>query len=160
MESLRDTISTGQALPEALPASALTAAPEIAEPLANLLDRMRARQSLDQALLLLADDLDGLPWLAAVPGHHTRLEAWHAHPDRAHAALCRHFGVEALDELVPPADLELAWNAYVADSYAVRDAIADDPGLALDPNAQEFANVNAQADDLGLGKPCYAGPTG
>lgn len=58
VESLRDTISTGQALPEALPASALTAAPEIAEPLSNLLDRMRARQSLDQALLLLADDLD------------------------------------------------------------------------------------------------------
>jgi len=58
VESLRDIISTGQALPEALPISARTAAPEIAQPLANLIDRMHARQSLDQALLLLADDLD------------------------------------------------------------------------------------------------------
>lgn len=58
VESLRDIISTGQALPEALPISARTAAPEIAAPLAALIDRMHARQSLDHALLLLADDLD------------------------------------------------------------------------------------------------------
>ena len=48
---------------------------------------------------LLADDpdLDGAPWVAAVPGHHARIEAWLANPERAHAALCDHFGVASLD---------------------------------------------------------------
>jgi hypothetical protein len=67
--------------------------------------------------------------------------------------------IEALDELEPPADLAIAWDAWIADSYATRDAIAKDPGLALDPDAQEFANVNGQAEALGLGRVCYAGPT-
>ena len=50
---------------------------------------------------LLADDPDSdpaaVPWLAALPGHHARIEAWLANPERAHAALCDHFGVASLD---------------------------------------------------------------
>ena len=56
-----------------------------------------ARVAPAETLLSDSSDLDGAPWLAAVPGHHARIEAWHAHPERAHAALCGHFGVASLE---------------------------------------------------------------
>jgi hypothetical protein len=67
--------------------------------------------------------------------------------------------IGTLDTFEPPADLATAWDTWITDSYATRDAIKDDPDLAFDPSAQEYANVNAQADDLGLGEACHAGPT-
>jgi hypothetical protein len=67
--------------------------------------------------------------------------------------------IGTLDTFEPPEDLASAWDTYITDSYATRDAIKDDPDLAFDPDAQEFANVNAQADELGLGEECHAGPT-
>jgi hypothetical protein len=67
--------------------------------------------------------------------------------------------IDELDALLPPWDLAADWDAYIAASYAVRDAIRADPDLALDPTAAEFAEVNATANALGLGEECYAGPT-
>ncbi|MCI0689733.1 MAG: type II secretion system F family protein, partial [Sporichthyaceae bacterium] len=58
IESVRDTVATGTALPEALPASAASAHPLIAPALWDLVDRMRAREPLDAALLEFADQLD------------------------------------------------------------------------------------------------------
>jgi Flp pilus assembly protein TadB len=58
VEGLRDTIATGLALPEAIPATAETAPQVIQRPLQDLVARMRAREPLDRALLAFADDLD------------------------------------------------------------------------------------------------------
>ncbi|HKE52569.1 MAG TPA: type II secretion system protein, partial [Actinomycetes bacterium] len=43
IESLRDTVATGTALPEALPASARAANPLISVPLRDLVDRLQSR---------------------------------------------------------------------------------------------------------------------
>ncbi|MCI0686310.1 MAG: type II secretion system F family protein [Sporichthyaceae bacterium] len=58
IESVRDTIATGTALPEALPASLHTAHPLIAPALRDLVARMQVREPVDTALLRFADDLD------------------------------------------------------------------------------------------------------
>lgn len=58
IESLRDTVATGTALPEALPASAGAANPLISVPLRDLIDRLQSREPLDDALLVFADQLD------------------------------------------------------------------------------------------------------
>ena len=58
IESLRDTVATGTALPEALPASAGAANPLISAPLRDLVDRLQSREPLDEALLVFADQLD------------------------------------------------------------------------------------------------------
>lgn len=58
VESLRDTIATGTALPEAIPITARDAPAVLQRPLQDLVARMQAREPLDQALLALADDLD------------------------------------------------------------------------------------------------------
>lgn len=58
IESLRDTVATGTALPEALPASAGAANPLITVPLRDLVDRLQSREPLDEALLMFADQLD------------------------------------------------------------------------------------------------------
>ena len=57
-ESLRDLVATGVALPEALPASAAAAPPPLRGPLGALVDRLRTREPLPDALHALADDLD------------------------------------------------------------------------------------------------------
>ena len=67
--------------------------------------------------------------------------------------------IGTLDKLEPPEDVAADWDAYITASYETRDAIKDNPDLALDPDATEFATVNEQADALGLGAECYAGPT-
>ncbi|MET0925976.1 MAG: hypothetical protein ABWY90_01225 [Solirubrobacterales bacterium] len=67
--------------------------------------------------------------------------------------------IGTLDKLAPPEDVAADWDAYITASYETRDAIKDNPDLALDPDATEFATVNEQADALGLGEECYAGPT-
>jgi hypothetical protein len=61
------------------------------------------------------------------------------------------------DALEPPEDLASDWDTWIADSTAVRDAIKDDPSVAFDPS--EFEAVNAEAESLGLGQDCAAGPT-
>jgi hypothetical protein len=61
------------------------------------------------------------------------------------------------DALEPPEDLAGDWDTWIADSTAARDAIKDDPNVAFDPS--QFETVNGEADDLGLGEQCYAGPT-
>ena len=58
VESLRDTISRGRGLPEVVMATAASAPPSLRRPLADLVARMQAREPLDSALLVLADDLD------------------------------------------------------------------------------------------------------
>lgn len=58
IDSVRDTIATGTALPEALPASLHTAHPLIAPALRDLVARMQVREPVDAALLAFADDLD------------------------------------------------------------------------------------------------------
>jgi Flp pilus assembly protein TadB len=57
-ESLRDTIAGAVGLEQAIPASARGADPVLREHLAGLLDRLRGRMPLSEALQLLADDLD------------------------------------------------------------------------------------------------------
>ena len=57
-ESLRDLVSTGAALPEALSASLPAAAPVLATPLAGLVDRLRSRESLESALHAFATEMD------------------------------------------------------------------------------------------------------
>ncbi|HEV2345729.1 MAG TPA: type II secretion system F family protein [Actinocrinis sp.] len=57
-ESLRDTIAGAVGLEQAIPASARGADPVLREHLAGLLDRLRGRMPLGEALQLLADDLD------------------------------------------------------------------------------------------------------
>lgn len=58
VEALRDTIATGSALPEAIPAASQRAHPAVARPLADVTSRMRAREPLERVLRRLADDLD------------------------------------------------------------------------------------------------------
>ena len=67
--------------------------------------------------------------------------------------------IGTLDRLVPPEELTADWDTWITDSYAARDAIKDDPASAFDPNAEHFTTVNAEAEALGLGEPCMAGPT-
>jgi Flp pilus assembly protein TadB len=57
-ESLRDTIAGAVGLEQAIPASARAAAPALREPLANLVDRLRARTPLPDALEEFADELN------------------------------------------------------------------------------------------------------
>lgn len=57
-ESLRDTIAGAVGLEQAIPASARGADPVLREHLNALLDRLRGRMPLPQALQQLADDLD------------------------------------------------------------------------------------------------------
>lgn len=56
-ESLRDMVSTGAALPEALPASAVAAGPVIRLQVDTLIDRLQNREPLTDSLLRFADDL-------------------------------------------------------------------------------------------------------
>ncbi len=57
-ESLRDTIAGAVGLEQAIPASARAAAPALRPHLEGLVDRLRSRTPLPDALHLLADDLD------------------------------------------------------------------------------------------------------
>ncbi len=57
-ESLRDMVATGIALPEALPTSTVAAAPPLQQHLLALVDRLRTREPVADALLRFADDLD------------------------------------------------------------------------------------------------------
>ena len=57
-ESLRDTIAGAVGLEQAIPATARAASPAIRKNLEILVDRLRARMPLPQALELLADDMD------------------------------------------------------------------------------------------------------
>ncbi len=57
-ESLRDTIAGAVGLEQAIPASARGADPVLRDHLNALLDRLRGRMPLSDALQLLADDLD------------------------------------------------------------------------------------------------------
>ncbi|MDT0342895.1 type II secretion system F family protein [Streptomyces litchfieldiae] len=57
-ESLRDTIAGAVGLEQAIPASARAAAPALRGPLNNLVDRLRSRTPLPDALLEFADELD------------------------------------------------------------------------------------------------------
>jgi Flp pilus assembly protein TadB len=57
-ESLRDTIAGAVGLEQAIPASARAAAPALREPLNNLVDRLRSRMPLADALQEFAEDLD------------------------------------------------------------------------------------------------------
>ncbi len=62
-----------------------------------------------------------------------------------------------LDVLEPPEEMADTWDTWITDSTAVRDAIKDDPSIIFEPS--EFEAVNAQAQELGLGEDCQAGPT-
>lgn len=57
-ESLRDTIAGAVGLEQAIPASARAASAELREPLNNLVDRLRSRMPLPDALQEFADELD------------------------------------------------------------------------------------------------------
>lgn len=57
-ESLRDTIAGAVGLEQAIPATAATASPHIRPALNLLVDRLRIREPLPDALRRLADDLD------------------------------------------------------------------------------------------------------
>nr|WP_107081691.1 type II secretion system F family protein [Streptomyces sp. SBT349] len=57
-ESLRDTIAGAVGLEQAIPASARAAAPALRGPLNNLVDRLRSRTPLPDALQEFADELD------------------------------------------------------------------------------------------------------
>jgi Flp pilus assembly protein TadB len=57
-ESLRDTIAGAVGLEQAIPASARAAAPALREPLNNLVDRLRSRMPLPDALQEFAEELD------------------------------------------------------------------------------------------------------
>ena len=57
-ESLRDTIAGAVGLEQAIPATARAASPAIGRHLETLVDRLRARTPLPQALELLADDMN------------------------------------------------------------------------------------------------------
>ena len=57
-ESLRDTIAGAVGLEQAIPATAATASPQIRPALNLLVDRLRIREPLPEALRLLADDFD------------------------------------------------------------------------------------------------------
>lgn len=57
-ESLRDTIAGAVGLEQAIPATARAASPAIRENLHTLVDRLRARMPLPQALEYFADDMD------------------------------------------------------------------------------------------------------
>ncbi len=57
-ESLRDTIAGAVGLEQAIPASLTAAGPAIQAPLGLLVDRLRTRQPLPDALHRFADDLD------------------------------------------------------------------------------------------------------
>ncbi|WP_019432746.1 type II secretion system F family protein [Streptomyces sp. AA0539] len=57
-ESLRDTIAGAVGLEQAIPASARAAAPALRVPLNNLVDRLRSRMPLPEALQEFADELD------------------------------------------------------------------------------------------------------
>jgi Flp pilus assembly protein TadB len=57
-ESLRDTIAGAVGLEQAIPASARSAGPLLRPHLESLLDRLRGRMPLPDALHLLADDID------------------------------------------------------------------------------------------------------
>ncbi|GAA3872503.1 type II secretion system F family protein [Streptomyces sedi] len=57
-ESLRDTIAGAVGLEQAIPSSARAASPALRGPLNNLVDRLRARTPLPDALQEFADELD------------------------------------------------------------------------------------------------------
>lgn len=57
-ESLRDMVSTGAGLPEALPASVAAASPDLVPVLNSLVERLRSREPLESALRAFADELD------------------------------------------------------------------------------------------------------
>jgi Flp pilus assembly protein TadB len=57
-ESLRDTIAGAVGLEQAIPATAINAAPSIRPALNLLVDRLRVREPLPSALLKFSDDLD------------------------------------------------------------------------------------------------------
>jgi Flp pilus assembly protein TadB len=57
-ESLRDTIAGAVGLEQAIPASYRAAVPVLRPPLALLIDRLRTREPLPDALLKFGDDLD------------------------------------------------------------------------------------------------------
>jgi Flp pilus assembly protein TadB len=57
-ESLRDTIAGAVGLEQAIPASTRAAAPALRAPLEGMIDRLRSRMPLADALQFFADDLD------------------------------------------------------------------------------------------------------
>jgi len=57
VEALRDTIASGRALPEAIPAASARATPALARPLQNVVSRMGQREPIEQVLRRLADDI-------------------------------------------------------------------------------------------------------
>jgi len=57
-ESLRDMVSTGAGLPEALPASVAAASPQLVPALSLLVERLRSREPLESALRAFAAELD------------------------------------------------------------------------------------------------------
>ncbi|MEZ0165120.1 type II secretion system F family protein [Kineococcus sp. LSe6-4] len=57
-ESLRDTIAGATGLEQAIPATAATSAPALRPALNLLVDRLRVREPLPEALLRFADDVD------------------------------------------------------------------------------------------------------
>ena len=61
------------------------------------------------------------------------------------------------DALVPPEDMASDWDTWITDSTAARDAVKDDPNAAFD--TATFETVNGEAEGLGLGEDCAAGPT-
>lgn len=61
-----------------------------------------------------------------------------------------------LEALEPPEELAADYEQWLADQAVLRDAIKDDPNLAFDPSASEFATVNDEAEALGLD--CSVGP--
>jgi hypothetical protein len=57
-ETLRDTMAGAAGLEQAIPAAARTAAPVLAEPLAGMVEQLRSRATMTEALYTLADALD------------------------------------------------------------------------------------------------------
>lgn len=58
VESLRDIIATGRALPEALPAASCRPYPELDRAMADVVSRMGAHEPMESVLRRMADDVD------------------------------------------------------------------------------------------------------
>lgn len=58
VESLRDVIASGRALPEALPAASARPYPGLEQAMADVVSRMSAHEPLERVLRRLADDID------------------------------------------------------------------------------------------------------
>lgn len=62
-----------------------------------------------------------------------------------------------ISDLEAPSDISDDVTTWLTDSQAAHDAIGDDPEAVFDPKT--FTKVNQEADGLGLGADCAAGPT-